>query len=247
MRGQDAQLADSVDALAVAAAFKNTVEDLRTLAVHGSFFPPGTRKPLVDLLAERANKPTKIADTSHLQALLWAPRRWRVQDHPELDFYFVERELTPGSAVTSTKRSWQIDKKHRLSADALLVNVGDRTPIVAEIKVGGDQNAEYGLLQALAAAAQLAPERQRKRLRITYRDHFGTETPERLDVYVILADRPTRGTRPQLLTRALALSEGLMTDRLLEPWIRRICLLKTAVMDGLPVFKRIVPVASDRR
>jgi hypothetical protein len=45
------------------------------------------------------------------------------------------------------------------------VNAGDRTPIVAEVKIGGDANAQLALIQALAAAAQLAPERQRRRLR----------------------------------------------------------------------------------
>ena len=50
--------------------------------------------------------------------------------------------------------------------DLLLVRTdpGPRVPIVCEVKIGGDQNVHYALIQALALAAQLAPVAQRKRL-----------------------------------------------------------------------------------
>jgi hypothetical protein len=237
--GQEAQLAHTTDAKEIAAAFKRTVGEVRTLTGRGPFYPPGTRKPLADLLAEAGTKPKKLADTSHLQAMLWAPTRWQVEDHPELDFHFVERELTPGSAVSGTTRTWMIDKKHQLSADALLINADDRTPIVAEIKVAGDQNAQYGLIQALAAAAQLSTPSQLKRLRTAYRDYFGPAVPACVDVYVILADRPPRGTRPKLLKRAIEIGDAIVEQDLLSPWIRRICFLEAVRADSAVLFRKL--------
>jgi hypothetical protein len=79
-----------------------------------------------------------------------------------------------------------------MSADLLVMNAKDRAPIVAEFKRGGDRDADYALVQALAAAAQLTPKSQRERLRTEYSEFFGTKVPELLDVYVIPADPPPR-------------------------------------------------------
>src|SRR2546423_930194 len=81
----------------------------------------------------------------------------------------------------------------RIRTDLLLVNAtsGDRTPIVAEVKVAGDENALLALVQALAAAAQLSPESQRQRLVDVYPEEFA-DVPSRIDVYVITHDSPTR-------------------------------------------------------
>ena len=120
------------------------------------------------------------------------------------------------------------------------MNTTDRTPIVAEFKRGGDQNADYALVQALAAAAQLTPARQRARLRTEYSDHFGKEVLDRLDVYVIVADPPPRGTRPQLVDRAFTHAAELTSSGRLDQWIRRIVFLEAKPKDGTLTFK--VPV-----
>ena len=69
------------------------------------------------------------------------------------------------------------------------VNAEDRTPIVAEIKVGADENAELGLIQALAAAAQLSSASQLTRLHRQFKDFFSNEAPSAVDVYVITPPR----------------------------------------------------------
>lgn len=220
--GQAAQEAAPVSAAAVVSGFAETAAAVEAIKGAGPFYPSGQRKPLSDLLAARAAIGDRISDTAHLQALLWARPRWRVEDHPELDFHFLAREISPGRAVVKGRPSWMLGEQFRLSADALLINAVDRTPIVAEFKVGNDQNAEYALVQALAAAAQLSSVAQRRRLAGEYRDALGDKVPERLDVYVVLAERPTAGTGPRLLQRALRLAAELSRGGSLEAWVRRI-------------------------
>ena len=153
------------------------------------------------------------------------------------DFRFIDRELTPLSSAAAGKRRWlAVGTYRRVSLDALLVNVHDLTPIVAEIKVGGDENAELALVQALAAAAQLSTSSQLKRLHREYRDHLGPAVPSRLDVYVITARAPTRGTRPQLARRARQRAHYLETGGQLAEWIRRVAFLEMTLADGALAF-----------
>jgi hypothetical protein len=126
----------------------------------------------------------------------------------------------------------------RLSLDALLVNAEDRTPIVAEIKVGGDENAELALVQALAAAAQLSNASQLRRLHGEYRDALGADRPTRLDVYVITARPPDRGVRPQLARRGHAHARELDRTGALTRWIRQIVFLEARQRDGQLGFVR---------
>lgn len=224
--GQRQQMKLAVTTDVIANAFETTIESVTRLRASGPFYPAGTRKALFDLYEERRERTKSILDTEHMQALLWSPPRWSVEDRPELEFMFIAHEVSPASGVNGNKRVWAIEKEHRVSADLLLMNTTDRTPIVAEFKLGGDQNAEYGLVQALAAAAQLTPLSQRRRLRSQYSEHFGKHVPELLDVYVILADRRITGTRPDLLKRAFAHAGELTTSGRLDQWIRRIVFLE---------------------
>ena len=230
--GQQRQLDLPVTAADIGEAFESTVTAVSDTRGNGSFFPPGTRKGLFDLCKERPLPLDALCDTQHLQALLWSPPRWPVEGRPELEFMFVDREITPASAVVDRKREWIYGEDWRVSADLLLMNTRDRTPIVAEFKRGGDENADYALVQALAAAAQLTPSRQRARLRKEYSDHFGEHVPNLLDVYVILADPARHGTGPKLLERALAHAEVLRTSRRLDRWIRRVVFLEVKSAGG---------------
>jgi hypothetical protein len=99
------------------------------------------------------------------------------------------------SSAGARRRVWITnDRGRQISLEALLVSAEDRTPIVAEIKIGGDQNLEFGLVQALAAAAQLSSEPQLHRLHDQYRNALGESAPTRLDVYVIAARAPSRAS-----------------------------------------------------
>jgi hypothetical protein len=232
--GQQAQLDRAFDTADLAGSFAATFADMESVPAGGSFFPGGSRTPLIELAARRGEFSDHISDTEHLQALLWEPPRWAVVGRPELDFCFVARELTPTSSeATGGRRRWlTADTRRHISLDALLVNADDRTPIVAEIKVGGDQNAELALVQALAAAAQLSAPAQLRRLHREYRDHLGLSAPSRLDVYVITARSPPRGTRPLLARRARERVADLERSGLLARWIRRIVFLDAAWANG---------------
>lgn len=235
--GQRQQLDLEVSAEEIGAAFEATAAATKGLSGTGPFHPPGTRKALFDLDRERGPLADALSDTQHLQALLWSPPRWSVEGRPALDFVFVAREISPGSAFDGKRRAWVVDNDRRVSADLLLMNTTDRIPIVAEFKRGGDQNADYALVQALTAAAQLTPQRQRERLREQYADHFGAGVPERLDVYVIVADPPPKGTRPELLERALTHAAELTSSGRLDRWIRRIAFLEAEATNGELTFK----------
>jgi hypothetical protein len=161
-----------------------------------------------------------------------------VGGRPELDFHFLAGEITPSSSATGEKRRWlTADRRRHISLDALMVNADDRTPIVAEIKVGSDQNAELAVVQALAAAAQLSTASQLRRLHREYRDHLGQSPPSRLDLYVITSGSPPRGTRPQLARRAQQRATELEHSGRLPKCIRRIIFLEATLVVGALTFE----------
>jgi len=231
--GQRAQLDSQLENADIAAAFAMTVADPGFARAGGPFFPPGSRTPLIDLVRRRSGTEEDIVDTEHLQALLWRPPRFAVAGRLELDFEFVAREIRPTSSLRAGKREWLTsDARRRISLDALLVNAEDRTPIVAELKVGSDENAELALVQALAAAAQLSALSQRRRLHVEYRDTFGSRPPDRVDVYVITSRAPERGVRPALAARAHTRATALLESGMLDAWIRRIVFLEASITSG---------------
>jgi hypothetical protein len=238
--GQEAQLAIEVGADEIAAAFSATVSDVAGLQAAGAYFPTGTRKSLFALGAERVEA-SGLADTQAVQALLGRPPRWEVVGDHSLDFEYVARELTPMASVSAGRRVWLTSSsERRLSLDALLVNADDRTPIVAEIKVGDDENAELGLVQGLAAAAQLSSTRQLRRLYREFHDAFDEgKPPKTLDVYVITARAPERGVRPALAKRAHARARELMGNSALRPWIRRIAFIEMMLTGDQPQFTAV--------
>lgn len=233
---QPEQLANPLSSSELAAGFRATVADTETRVTGGGPFHPARATTLRGLL-ERFGplSAERIGSTHDVAAVLWAPRRWDVVDHPELAFYYVTREVTPGSVDAGDGRREQ--QAQKVSSDLLLVNAndGDNTPIVAEVKVRNDQNALLALVQALASAAQLSPPHQLARLRGVYPDLFGETAPECLDVYVIAHDPPPRGVRPQLHERAVKLAGELTASGELSEWIRRIAFLRSeyARDDGL--------------
>lgn len=126
-----------------------------------------------------------------------------------------------------------------VSLDLLLANANseDRTPIVAEAKVGPDENAELGLVQALAGAAQLSTAHQRKRLREVYWEHLGKRVPKHVDVYVIGYKPPPRGVKPKLFKRALELAGEIIDSGALSDWVGRIAFLEAELENGALTFR----------
>jgi hypothetical protein len=243
--GQRAQLDDDFDNHELVAGFIATVSAVAGLRASGPFYPSATREPLIDLARRPVITTDRVGDTEQVQAMLWQPPRWRVPGRPDLDFEFLARELTPTSSVKGRKRVWLLeDRRCHLSLDALLVNAADRTPIVAEIKVRKDENAELALVQALAAAAQLSSPSQLRRLHREFRDALGRGAPSRLDVYIITSDSPQGEVRPALAARAHARAGQLIESGALQEWIRRIAFLEMSLVDGRPVFSLIHEAAA---
>jgi hypothetical protein len=233
--GQRAQLDFDFAVDEVAASFAATVVDVRGLRARGPLVRE-RRVPMFRLARDRSEA-AEVVDTEHVQALLWCPTRWSVAGDQTLDFEFLARELTPMSSVAAGKRVWLTKRvERRISLDALLVTADDRTPVVAEIKVGGDENAELGLVQALAAAAQLSSDSQRRRVQREFRDYFDEAGPRAFDVYVVTARAPDRGIRPLLAERAHARASALMASGALSEWVRRIAFLEMKLIDKRPTF-----------
>jgi hypothetical protein len=206
----------------VARAFAEELRRFEGFAANEPFYPAGTRKPLPETSP-------RIRRTPELVAVLWRPPVWEVVDHPELGFRYVDREI----ATSRTTKGG--DGSRPLSMDLLLANAEDRTPIVGELKLGGDQNAFYALIQGLVHAARLASPRQLQRLRRFYADHYATEQPSGVvDLYVVLRDAPTAGTRPELFELAKKLAAELAEDAAVTGKVRRIACI-AAQTDAEPL------------
>jgi hypothetical protein len=194
----------------IARAFAEEVRRFENFHANEPFYPAGTRKALPVQVSE-------VRKTPQLAAMLWRPPTWPVADHPRLGFRYVDRE------IASARTTKDASGGRPLSLDLLLANAEDRTPIVGEVKLGGDQNAFYALVQALVHAARLSTPKQRERLRRFYADHFAGEQPaEVVDVYVIVRDAPTAGTRPELFNLAAQLAKQLVDDPQVSQGVRRI-------------------------
>jgi hypothetical protein len=241
--GQTAQWGLEVNADRVVQCFTSTV-----MAIDGSVQGIGgfhdERKALRDLAVELAGEREArgrdhLRTTHHLTAELWEPTRWKVEKHPDLDFHYLDREITPGRGLRRGAPKFEESMPMHVSLDLLLANANpeDRTPIVAEAKIGADENAELGLVQALAGAAQLSTAHQRKRLREVYWEHLGKRVPKHVDVYIIGFKPPLRGVKPKLFRRALELAAEIMDSGALSNWVRRIVFLEAELKNGTLTFR----------
>lgn len=81
---------------------------------------------------------------------------------------------------------------------------------MGEVKVDGDQNLCYALVQGLMHVAALAGSAQRARLVRAYAA-AATELAERgpLDLYLVGVTSPPRGTRPALALLAQKIAHGV--------------------------------------
>ena len=105
-------------------------------------------------------------------------------------------------------------------------------PIIGEIKTATDTDAFGALLQGLHAAAQLAGPTQRARLRLwCSRSDFvlGRQIP---DVYVLLVNHPTTGTKVEILAETLKLRQKLQRQPAITDHVRRLEFLKIACSDN---------------
>ena len=116
----------------------------------------------------------------------------------DLAFEYVDRELLLHRTLSPAR--WDNGDANRggLRPDILLANAHDRTPIVAELKLPGDMDPFFALIQALAGAAHLATPHQYQRLRNhEKRGNFPSlTTPPRLTSTHCSSARPKDQTSP---------------------------------------------------
>lgn len=246
----------TLDAAVIAGYF---VEDVRFLTQEltgsGPFHPARNRDPLViegmTIRDPSVSMPTgAIGTTTRLQAALARRPRFHVEVCPGhevekssgLDFEYVDREIVATRAI---RQGSEVVQGASVKLDLLLVNADarDRTPIVGEAKIRTDCDPEEALIQALLYASLLAPAHQRQRLIASYPDQFGTKTPARIDVYVVLAERPDNAPERASLKRAIDLAHALGNQVGLARYLRRIIFIEACVESGVLRFRTLGPPA----
>jgi hypothetical protein len=120
--------------------------------------------------------------------------------------------------------------KRALVLDLLLENKIDAIPILAELKIRKDEDALYGLIQGLSAAAHLVTASQRTRLRNVYglTSVLRNDGPY-LDLYVIFFEPEVKGLWPDVLRETLDVRDGLMKQAAITSMIRRMEFLHAAL------------------
>lgn len=145
---------------------------------------------------------------------------------------YVDRELLVHR--TTSPAEWEDGTRNvgGLRLDVLLADAADRTPIVAELKLPGDMDPFFALIQALACAAHLATTNQYERMRKQLPGGRFPELPgaPRVDAWVLFKDpdghtpgQPPRGRyMSDLKTAAEALAPALLTHEGIKASVRRI-------------------------
>lgn len=129
-----------------------------------------------------------------------------------------------------------------LRLDVLLADSTDRTPIVGELKLPGDMDPFFALVQALACAAHLATSHQYERMRrhLVCGSFPEKITVPRFDVWVLFVDAPgyQPGQLPKgkfmadLQSAAETLAHRLLAQDAARSLLRRIAGLSLKLDDG---------------
>jgi hypothetical protein len=150
----------------------------------------------------------------------------------QLAMDYVDRELLVQR--TTSPAEWEDGTHNRggVRLDVLLADAADRTPVVGELKLPGDMDPFFALVQALACAAHLATPNQNERMRrhlprASFPEQSGAP---RLDVCVLFVDppdydsaQPPRGRyMAGLKAAAETLAPTLLAQDALATTVRRI-------------------------
>jgi hypothetical protein len=112
------------------------------------------RAPAVGAHAAKNGFWVDVDGTNHFASLMKGGRV--VWPEPAVDaFAYVDREILPARTTGGVKFTDGRPAQSAPRLDLLLADRADRTPVVAEVKVGGDQNPYYALIQLLMLGAQL--------------------------------------------------------------------------------------------
>lgn len=218
LREADRLLADPDE---LAREVKTSIEQSEAFfADHGDL----ADKPFFEGRPEATREPMPTDDLKHTTSVgklfrKHPDHRWAVDDD-DLSFYYLDREVVvtraPGLRLLGGRST-----KFGPRADLLLANANDGTPIVGELKVAGDKDPFFALIQALACATYLLPPSQLARVK--HHDHGRAQITGSVDVYIVLAraaDRERSRYWSDLRDRAEKLSEKIAPR--VSPRIRRI-------------------------
>ena len=214
------------------------------------FYPPGRAKREFAEDVKRTNDLVlRLADQQRIVPVDSAGRLMTHDAGPSvtpvpaanLAMDYVDRELLVQR--TTSPAEWEDGTHNRggVRLDVLLADAADRTPVVVELKLPGDMDPFFALVQALACAAHLATPNQYERMR---RHLHRVTLPElseapRLDVCVLFVDpldhdpaQPPKGRyMADLKTAAEMLAPKLLARDALAASVRRISGLGMAIVD----------------
>lgn len=150
---------------------------------------------------------------------------------PDLAFEYVDRELLVQRTESPAKWESGAVNKGGIRLDILLADLKTRTPIVAELKLPGDMDPFFALVQALSGAAHLATSAQYARMRNHLeRGKFpALRTPPRLDVYTLFVGTTEGLNQPEFLRAAQTLPPQLLAHEGLARSLRRIAGISVAL------------------
>ena len=203
--------------------FRESVKALEKVPLIEAPFYPNGRKEL-------PSPPTPVADikkTHHFASQLSDGRPRRVEGCGDaLDFYYVDRELSP----LRTERT----NIPRRSLDLVLANAHDRTPIFAELKIRTDKLAYVAFIQVLMVALELIVPAEGQRFRGHPPAH-GLAWPQVgpfADLYLIAFEPPATGMyREPSLQATEDIARQLVEHSIVSQYLRRIAYLE-AFADG---------------
>lgn len=176
---------------------------------------------------------TALYGTTALTAIADNGQGCVVEGAPGLSFRYVDREIVParttGGALYENGEPATAGKR----LDWLLANLRDKTPILAEVKIGDDRNPFYALIQLLMYAAELVTLSQRQRLNRCYPDKFAMpdgvdgEDGRRVDLYIVLADyNGASAVRASLLDEVQGICEQLSAQGVFRQHVRNLACIE---------------------
>lgn len=162
-------------------------------------------------------------------------RACSVTDHPELEFRFVDFEISPlrttGAARFADNRSGRSSGGGGL--DLLLSTSPGGFPIVGEIKAETDTDVFLALVQSLVYASELTTANQLRRLKSTYPVFKELKENSPCDIFIIYQKTVPEDSGPKLLKETTAIVECLLTGRknAVRDHVRRIAFIGAELLD----------------
>jgi hypothetical protein len=183
--------------------------------------------------------PANIERTEHFAAVLKAHGCCRIEDGPNFDFRYVERELVPARTTGVARYSNGEDPRRLIRFDLLLAG---ELPILSELKLPKDNaSAFYALIQLLASASELATTHQRARLWQYYSHYLPDPRVAHFDLYLIFYRFNFRSKpKAAILERTDRLAAELLRFQEIKTHVRRIVALDSDWTGGVEIiFKKL--------